>query len=93
MGRPHPGRAHTKQVTAFYRQVTEGQFLNATVPRAADGALTAILSQEAALRRVQLCLDDLVKENRRPQVRLIFPTRSAFVFCRPFAFFPLEPRR
>jgi hypothetical protein len=41
-------------IAAFYRQITEGHFENATVPRAVDGVLTSILSREAAMRRVQV---------------------------------------
>jgi predicted dehydrogenase len=59
-----------RNIAEFYRQVTEGHFNNDTVPRAVDGALTGMLSREAALRRVQLSMDDLIQENRRLQPEL-----------------------
>jgi myo-inositol 2-dehydrogenase / D-chiro-inositol 1-dehydrogenase len=57
-----------RNIAAFYRDITEGKFENATVPRAVDGVLTAILSREATMRRVELSMDDLLKENRRLQL-------------------------
>lgn len=54
-----------RNIAEFYRQVTEGRFENPNVPRAVDGALTTILSREATLRRVQLTMDGLIRENRQ----------------------------
>lgn len=59
-----------RNIAAFYRQVTEGDFRNETVPRAVDGALTTMLSREAARRRIHLTLDELIRENRRLEVDL-----------------------
>ncbi len=59
-----------RNIAAFHRQITEGHFENTTVPRAVDGVLTAILSRESAMRRVDLSMDDLLKENRRLQLEL-----------------------
>jgi predicted dehydrogenase len=59
-----------RNIAAFYRQVVEGQCDNATVPRAVDGVLTTILSREATLRRVQLTMDAVMKENRRLELNL-----------------------
>ena len=35
-----------------------------------DGALTAILSREATMRRAQLTMEELIQENRRLEVNL-----------------------
>ena len=59
-----------RNIAAFYRHITEGHFDNATVPRAVDGVLTTLLSREAAMRRVQLSMDDLMKDGRRLQLEL-----------------------
>jgi len=59
-----------RNIASFYRQVTEGHFENATVPRAVDGVLTTILSREAAMRRIQLTMDEVIRENRRWELSL-----------------------
>ncbi len=59
-----------RNIAEFYRQVTEGDFDNATVPRAVDGVLTTILSREATMRRVELTMDEIVTENRRLELNL-----------------------
>jgi predicted dehydrogenase len=52
-------------IGTFYRNITEGNFENAVVRRAVDGALACILGREAAARRCRLTMTDLLKENRR----------------------------
>jgi myo-inositol 2-dehydrogenase / D-chiro-inositol 1-dehydrogenase len=59
-----------RNIAEFYRNITEGRFKNATVPRAVDGALTTILSREATMRGVRLAMEDLIKENRRQELDL-----------------------
>jgi len=59
-----------RNIATFYRQITEAQFENATVPRAVDGVLTTILSREAAMRHALLTMDELLKENKRLEVDL-----------------------
>jgi predicted dehydrogenase len=54
-----------RNIAVFYRNIAEAHCENATVPRAVDGALTGILSREAARRRTQLSMDDILKENHR----------------------------
>jgi len=49
-----------RNVAAFYLQITEGHFENATVSRAVDGVLTTVLSREAALRRAPLSLENII---------------------------------
>ncbi len=59
-----------RNIDAFYRQVVEGHCENSTVARAVDGVLTTLLSREATMRRCQLSMDQLIKENRRLEVDL-----------------------
>lgn len=59
-----------RNIAAFYRNVTEGNFANVTVPRAVDGALTCILGRLAAERRQRLTLADVLKENTKLEVDL-----------------------
>ena len=54
-----------RNIAAFYQAVTTGQYENATVARAVDGSLTAILGREAADRHGHLTMDQLLRENRR----------------------------
>jgi predicted dehydrogenase len=59
-----------RNIANFHKSVTEGRFENATVPRAVDGTLTAILGREAAARHCFLTMDELIKENKRLPVSL-----------------------
>jgi len=60
----------SRNIDAFYRNVTEGYFENDTVPRSVNGALTCILGREAASRRVRLTMDQLLHEAKRLEVNL-----------------------
>lgn len=59
-----------RNIAAFYQAVTVGQCENATVTRAVDGCLTAILGREAAGRHGRLTMDELLRENRRIEADL-----------------------
>ena len=59
-----------RNIAEFHRCIAEGKFNNPTVPRAVDGVLTTVLSREATMRRTQLTLDTLLKENRRLELDL-----------------------
>lgn len=59
-----------RNIASLYRNITGGCFENATVPRAVDGTLTAILGREAAARRRYLTMEELIKENRELKVDL-----------------------
>ena len=59
-----------RNIAQFYRNITEGHFENATVQRAVDGTLTAILGREAAARRRYLTMEELLKENKSLEVNL-----------------------
>jgi myo-inositol 2-dehydrogenase / D-chiro-inositol 1-dehydrogenase len=59
-----------RNIADFYRCITDGRFENLTVPRAVDGVLTTVLSREATMRRAQLTMEALIKENRRLEVDL-----------------------
>jgi len=57
-----------RNIAEFYKNITEGHFENATVKRAVDGTLTAILGREASARGRTLTMADLIKENKRLEV-------------------------
>lgn len=59
-----------RNIAAFYRNVTEGQFENATASRAVDGVLTCILGREAAARHTRLTMEKVIEENKRLAVDL-----------------------
>ena len=59
-----------RNIAAFYRDIVEGHFENATVQRAVDGTLTAILGREAAARRRYLTMEELLQENKKLEVDL-----------------------
>lgn len=54
-----------RNIATFYDEIVAGRFENSTVPRSIDGALTTILGREAASRRTQLTLAELLKEDKR----------------------------
>jgi len=60
----------TRNIAAFYRNITEGLCQNETAHRAVDGALACILGREAAARRMRLTMDALLQENKRLEVDL-----------------------
>ncbi|NQT52607.1 Gfo/Idh/MocA family oxidoreductase [bacterium] len=57
-------------IAAFHKAILAGDCANATVPRAVDGTLTAILGREAAARKTRLTMDELIKENKKLEVDL-----------------------
>jgi len=59
-----------RNIAAFYEAVTARQFTNETVQKAVDSALVCILGREAAARRVQLTMEQVLKENRKLEVSL-----------------------
>ena len=59
-----------RNIDTFYRNVTEGHFDNATVPRAVDSALTCILGREAAARGTRLTMEQIIAENKHLEVNL-----------------------
>ena len=56
-------RGAERNIAEFYRSIVDGKFDNATVQRAVDGTLTAILGREAAARGTKLTMEELIKEN------------------------------
>jgi len=59
-----------RNIAAFHRAVTEGDFTNTTVPRAVDGALTCILGRIAGERRQRVTMEQILEENTRLEVDL-----------------------
>ena len=59
-----------RNIASFYRNIIEGHFENATVQRAVDGHLTAMLGREAAARGTRLTMPQLIHESRKLTVNL-----------------------
>jgi predicted dehydrogenase len=59
-----------RNIDTFYRNVTEGNFANETVPRAVDSALTCILGREAAARGTRVTMEQVLAENKKLEVNL-----------------------
>jgi predicted dehydrogenase len=59
-----------RNIASFYEAVTKGDTSNPTVQRAVDSVLTCILGREAAARRTQLTMAEIVKENKKLTVDL-----------------------
>ncbi len=60
----------SRNIAAFYREVTENRLGNGTPERAVDGVLACILGREAALRNDRLSMAQLLKENKLLEVDL-----------------------
>jgi myo-inositol 2-dehydrogenase / D-chiro-inositol 1-dehydrogenase len=59
-----------RNIDTFYRNITEGNFANETVPRAVDSALTCILGREAAARATRLTMEQILAESKTLEVNL-----------------------
>ena len=59
-----------RNIASLYRNITGNCFENPTVQRAVDGTLIAILGREAAARRRELTMAELIKENKELKVDL-----------------------
>lgn len=59
-----------RNIAAFHRAIAGGDFANATVPRAVDGALTCILGRIAGERRERVTMEQILRENTRLEVDL-----------------------
>lgn len=59
-----------RNIATFYQDIVEGRFANPTVPQAVDDALTAVLGREAAARRCQLTMDQVLEENKELKLDL-----------------------
>jgi myo-inositol 2-dehydrogenase / D-chiro-inositol 1-dehydrogenase len=59
-----------RNIATFYKNIVEGHFDNPTVQQAVDDSLTAALGREAATRRRELSMDDLIKENKELELDL-----------------------
>ena len=59
-----------RNIAAFYRNVTEGQCANLTVPRAVDSALGCFLGREAAARHTRLTMEAYLREHKKLELDL-----------------------
>ncbi len=53
-----------RNIATFYQNIVSGRCENPTVQQAVDDALTAVLGREAAARRCELTMDELIRENQ-----------------------------
>ena len=58
-------RGAERNIDAFHKAVTSGDYANSTIDPSIHATLTTILGREAARRRAKLTLDEVLKENRR----------------------------
>lgn len=63
-------RGVVRNIATFHQNIVEGRFDNPTVQRAVDGALTAVLGREAAARRSELTMKELLQENKELELDL-----------------------
>lgn len=59
-----------RNIATFYQNIIEGRCDNPTVAQAADDVLVAVLGREAAARRCELSMDELLRENRSLELDL-----------------------
>ncbi len=59
-----------RNIATFYENILEGRCDNPTVAQAADDVLVAVLGREAAARRCELSMDELLRENRALELDL-----------------------
>ncbi len=60
----------SRNIATFYKNVTEADYSNDTVPMAIDSCLATILAREACLRKGRMTMDELVNANQRIEVDL-----------------------
>jgi len=59
-----------RNIATFYENIVQGRCDNPTVAQAADDVLVAVLGREAAVRRCELSMDELLRENRALELDL-----------------------
>ena len=64
------GAGASRNIATFYKNVTEVDHCNDTVPMAIDSCLATILAREACLRKGRMTMDELVNANQRIEVDL-----------------------
>ena len=60
----------SRNIATFYRNVTQADHTNETVPLAIDSCLATILAREACLRKGRMTMQELLQANRRLEVDL-----------------------
>ena len=59
-----------RNIATFYRNVTQADCTNETVPLAIDSCLATLLAREACLRKGRMTMQELLQANRRLEVDL-----------------------
>lgn len=60
----------SRNIATFYRNVTQADHTNETVPLAIDSCLATLLAREACLRKGRMTMQELLQANRRLEVDL-----------------------
>jgi predicted dehydrogenase len=60
----------SRNIATFYKNVTQADYSNDTVPMAIDSCLATILAREACLRKGRMTMDELLQANQRIEVDL-----------------------
>ena len=64
-GVPNPEASVRKNIDDFYQNIVTGDFSNEILSRVIESNFTAVLGREAAARRRETTLDELIRENKR----------------------------
>ena len=64
-GVPNPEASVRKNIDDFYQNIVGGDFSNEILSRVIESNFTAVLGREAAARRRETTLDELIRENKR----------------------------
>lgn len=64
-GVPNPEASVRKNIDDFYQNIVRGDFSNEILSRVIESNFTAVLGREAAARRRETTLDELIRENMR----------------------------
>ena len=64
------GAGASRNIATFYKNVTEADYSNDTVPMAIDSCLATILAREACLRKGRMTMDELIKANQQIKLDL-----------------------
>ncbi len=59
-----------RNIATFYQNIVEGRCQNPSAAQAAEDVLVAVLGREAAARRCELSMDELLRENRSLELDL-----------------------
>jgi predicted dehydrogenase len=65
------GAGASRNIAAFYENITQSDCRNETVPMAIDSCLATILAREACLSKSRMTMEELLQRNERIEVDLV----------------------